>query len=188
MRNNFSKVRLETNRLVLRFWTESDLNEYHDYAKTPGVGEAAGWEHHPNIEYSRIKLKELIKDKNSLAIVHKEDNKVIGSISMRKTGYVSELVSFYDFGLDIGYSIAKEYWSQGLTPEAMAVVIDYCFEELQLDFLIARATIHNFRSRRVLEKSNFIFEKKTTHIGLDGRPEELVCMVLTSDRWAKFNT
>jgi len=42
-RLTFRKVVLETERLVLRSWQESDLHDLFAYASVPGVGEMAGW-------------------------------------------------------------------------------------------------------------------------------------------------
>ena len=34
---------LQTPRLILREWRESDLNDLYEYASVDGVGEMAGW-------------------------------------------------------------------------------------------------------------------------------------------------
>ena len=47
-----SKV-IETERLLLRPFIESDLEDFYTYASVPGVGERAGWPHHETIETSK---------------------------------------------------------------------------------------------------------------------------------------
>ena len=36
-------IKLETERLVLRAFKDSDLNDFYEYASEDGVGEMAGW-------------------------------------------------------------------------------------------------------------------------------------------------
>ena len=45
-------VVLTTDRLTLRPWRESDLNDFYEYASVDGVGQMAGWNPHRNVEGS----------------------------------------------------------------------------------------------------------------------------------------
>ena len=38
-------VVLETDRLIIREWSEMDLEDFFEYAKVDGVGQMAGWIH-----------------------------------------------------------------------------------------------------------------------------------------------
>ena len=78
-----SKVRIETNRLVLRGFRGEDLHDFYDYAKIEGVGECAGWSHHKSIDESREILSKFIESKNVFAIVDKSNEKVIGSVGIK---------------------------------------------------------------------------------------------------------
>ena len=51
---------LETERLILRNFKESDLDDLYEYAKVPGVGENAGWPHHEDIESTKKILNDFI--------------------------------------------------------------------------------------------------------------------------------
>ena len=48
---------LETERLVLRRWEDSDAGDLYEYAKDPDVGPIAGWPPHQSIEESREVIK-----------------------------------------------------------------------------------------------------------------------------------
>ena len=50
-------VVLTTERLTLRPWRESDLEDFYEYAKVDGVGQMAGWLPHESIETSKMILK-----------------------------------------------------------------------------------------------------------------------------------
>lgn len=43
---DISGVKLETERLILREWKESDLDDFYEYASVDGVGQMAGWQPH----------------------------------------------------------------------------------------------------------------------------------------------
>ena len=68
---------LQTERLTLRPFLKSDLQDFYEYAKVDGVGEMAGWKHHENIEKTREILDRFISEDKTFAIVYKENGKVI---------------------------------------------------------------------------------------------------------------
>lgn len=41
-----SKTTIETDRLILRAWQDTDVNDFYEYASVEGVGEMAVWKHH----------------------------------------------------------------------------------------------------------------------------------------------
>ena len=48
---------LETERLLLRKWTEADADSLYTYAKDPEVGPVAGWPPHKNVEESKEEIR-----------------------------------------------------------------------------------------------------------------------------------
>ena len=113
-------IRIETERLILRPWRESDLEDFYEYAKVDGVGQMAGWMPHKDIEESRQILAMFIDHKKTFALELKENGKVIGSIGLETRdadlGIPEELQ-----GREIGYVLNKDYWGRGLMPEAVQV-------------------------------------------------------------------
>ena len=152
-----TNVVLRTNRLILRPFNEDDLEDLFEYASVEGVGERAGWKHHENIAESAQILEMFIKEKKTFAVVLKENNKVIGSIGIEKYGREESLSEFFDYkGREIGFVLSKDYWGQGLMPEALKRVIEYCFNEMDYDFLLCGHFDFNTQSARVQEKLGFI--------------------------------
>ncbi len=45
-----TNLRIETERLILREWKLSDLDDFFEYASVPNVGVRAGWAHHESRE------------------------------------------------------------------------------------------------------------------------------------------
>lgn len=147
---------LETQRLYIRPWKITDLDDFYEYASVDGVGQMAGWEPHNNKEKSVFILKDFINGKKTFAIELKENHKVIGSIGIEE---YDESKFFGEFdekqGRELGYVLSKSYWGLGLMPEAVMRVISYCFDELSLDFLTVGHFKWNEQSRRVIEKCGF---------------------------------
>ncbi len=158
---DLSNVIIETNRLRLRMFHELDLMDFYAYASVPGVGEMAGWPHHKNIETSQRILKTFIEEKEIFAIVHKEHNKVIGSLGLHNSWANDDKQLESLKSREIGYVLAKEYWGQGLMPEAVEAVIEYCFQILGIEALTCGHFTENNQSRRVIEKCGFVFVKKS---------------------------
>ena len=79
---DFTDLVIKTDRLILRAFNDSDLKDFYEYAKTPGLGEMAGWPHHQSIEDTKKVLDNFKKDKDVLAI--EKEGKVIGSLNSIK--------------------------------------------------------------------------------------------------------
>ncbi len=145
-------IRIETERLVLRPWTMDDLADFHAYAVIPEIGRMAGWKPHESMEESRQVLEMFIEGKRTFAMVHKASGRVIGSLGIEIPDPDPERELQ---GREIGYTLHKDFWGQGLVPEATKAVIRYCFDVLHYDYLICCHFDWNHQSRRVIEKCGF---------------------------------
>ncbi len=147
---------IETERLILRPFVLGDLEDFFAYASVEGVGEMAGWHHHENKEKTLEILKSFIYEDKVFALVHKASGKVIGSLGVETYGMEDKLTEFDGYeGREIGYVLSKDYWGQGLMPEAVNAVIKYLFDDLNLDFLTCGYYNFNSQSKRVQEKCGF---------------------------------
>ena len=172
---DLSAVTLRTKRLLLRPWRESDLEDFYAYASVDGVGQMAGWNPHKSIEESRTILSLFIAGKHTFALEHQ--GKVIGSLGIEQYNedQYKELKNLK--GREIGYVLSKDYWGQGLMPEAVQAVISYLFETVQLDFILVGHFDWNRQSARVIEKCGFRYIKTCpyeTRYGTTERSEESI--------------
>ena len=152
---DISNVILETDRLIIRPWRESDLADFNEYARVDGVGQMAGWVPHKSMEESKTILGYFISDKRNFALELKENGKVIGSIGLEVM--YPDPISDERIGRELGYVLSKDYWGRGLMPEAVQAVIGYCFNVLNFDYLTCSHFLRNDRSRRVIEKTGFTY-------------------------------
>ena len=150
---DISNTVIHTNRLTLRPWKHSDLDDFFEYASVPGVGEAAGWMHHKTKDESEMILDMFIRDKRTFAI--ELEGKVIGSlgIELYNEDQMPELAD--KAGREIGFVLSKDYWGKGLMPEAVAGVVAWLMNEIRLDFIVCVHSPDNTRSKRVQEKCGF---------------------------------
>ena len=170
-------IRIETDRLILRAWRESDLNDFFEYASVDGVGQRCGWMPHKNREESRGILAMFIAEKKTFAMELKENNKVVGSIGLESRDADLGLDAHL-LGREIGYVLNKDYWGKGLMPEAVKAVIDHCFNELQFDWLTCGHFLWNDQSRRVVEKCGFQYVKDMIYHTRYGTQEQTKLYVL----------
>ena len=155
---DISNTRIETPRLILRPWQDSDLEDFYAYASEEGVGEMAGWAHHQSMEESRKILNLFMEGKHTFALELRENGHVIGSLGLEERDENLDLPKTLK-GREIGYVLRKEYWGRGLMPEAVQAVIDYSFRELKLDYLTCGHFLRNSQSARVIEKCGFRYLK-----------------------------
>ncbi len=146
---------LETQRLILRDWKVTDLDDFYTYAKVDGVGQMAGWPPHTDKTVSATILEQFITAKDCYALVLKENNQVIGSLGIHD----KSMDSTYPAAIqrELGYVLSKDYWGQGLMSEAVKAAISYAFCDLDIDVLWCGHFTTNPRSKRVIEKAGFTF-------------------------------
>lgn len=158
---DISGVKLETARLALRPWRESDLPDFYAYARVDGVGQMAGWVPHKNMDESREILSHFIQGNHIFALEHQ--GKAIGSLGIEEYNEKNypELSGFN--GRELGYVLSKDYWGRGLMPEAVKAVISYLFDRVDLDFILVGHFDWNAQSARVIEKCGFTYIKTCSY-------------------------
>lgn len=144
---------LETKRLILRPWEESDAAELYKYASDPAVGPIAGWNVHTSVEYSRDIIKNVLSRPDTFAVILKETSLPVGSIGLMDKAAADAPLT--DSQRELGYWIGVPYWGQGLIPEATREIIRYGFEQLRLTAIWCGYYDGNEKSRRVQEKCGF---------------------------------
>ena len=177
----------ETRRLILRPWKESDAEDLFEFAKDPLVGPVAGWRPHTSVENSKEIIDSVLSENETYAVVLKEKNKAIGSISL-KLGDKSDLGIAVDEA-ELGYWIGVPYWGQGLIPEASQKIIQYGFEDLNLKTIWCGYYDGKIKSKRVQEKLGFVYHHTTENVYCpqvnETRTGHVSC--LTIEQWKTQN-
>lgn len=171
---------IETERLILRPFKESDLDDFFEYAKNPNVGPSAGWKPHETIEESQYILERFIDGEEVMAIVYKANGKVIGSVGLHKDEKRS-----VDTAKMIGYVLSEDYWGRGLMTECVRAVLDEVFNKTELDIVSVMHFPFNDRSRRVIEKYGFKYEGtlRMSYKKYNGEILDEVCYSILRSEW-----
>lgn len=150
-------ITLETERLVLRRFTESDAEAaFKNWTSSDAVTKFLRWETYRDIsamrDYINFQLENYKKtDTYDWAIVLKELGEPIGSMGA---------VAFNEKArsVEIGYCIGEKWWRRGYTSEALSAVIRFFFEEVGVNRVYSEHDPRNPNSGRVMEKCGMKYE------------------------------
>ena len=147
---------IEGERIYLREVRPSDVNEnYYRWMNSPEITRFLESRFYPNSmeglrEYVASKLGD--RDNIFLAIVLKDGDRHIGNI---KLGPINWIHRFADIGIIIG---EKDCWGAGYASEAIQLIANYAFRELNLHKLTAGAYDQNQGSIKAFQKVGFVIE------------------------------
>lgn len=145
---------METGRILLRPWLDSDAGSLFKYASDPELGPRAGWPPHKSMEESLMIIRTLFSVEGMWAVIWKETGEAIGCV-----GYLpaaSSNLKIADNECEVGYWIARPYWGKGICTEAMKLVIEYCIHEKGFTTLWGSYFPSNPASGRVMAKCGFV--------------------------------
>lgn len=142
---------LQTDRLILRQWEESDYLPFIKMGLDPIV-----MEHFPSLltkdeslEFIN-KFKDII-DKNEWglwAVELKENEEFIGYIGLHSQPEQFE----FSPCVEIGWRLAKEYWGNGYATEGAKAALEYAFNKLHLNKVVSFTAVINIPSESVMKK------------------------------------
>jgi RimJ/RimL family protein N-acetyltransferase len=144
---------IETSRLTIRSFLESDIPEYATIVADPQVTRFLGDGSPHSYEQAAAYVHNCIRseakgDVARYAVVLRETGELIGFCGFKKAhGYI-----------DFGWRYARRTWGNGYATEAAAAVLDYGLNTLKLSNIVAVAALENVGSVRVMEKIGLQFE------------------------------
>ena len=151
-------VILETPRLVLRHQVLADLDDLWALYQKPNITryipdaprsceeaqEELEWHMHGHPHHPELGL---------WATIHKETGKFIGRCGLLPWTIEEQ----YD--VEVAYTLAQDFWGQGLATEAAHAILRYGFETLNLSRLICLIDPENIASQKVAEKIGMKWER-----------------------------
>ena len=177
---------LDTERLILRPWTEDDAEDLFEYAKDPDVGPIAGWPPHKDVEESLDVIKNVLAVEECYAICEKGSDRAIGAISLKLNGHTD--MTERDDECELGYWLGKPYWGRGYMPEAAIEILRHGFEDLGMTTIWCGYYDGNSKSRRVQEKVGFVYHHICNDVPVPLMDEIRVghTNFMTKERWEKL--
>ena len=174
---------LETKRLILRRWEESDAENLYEYAKDPDVGPIAGWPPHQSVAESLDVIRDVFNGAEAYAICFKSDGKAIGAIELKLNGHTD--LTERDDECELGYWLGKPFWGQGIMPEAAREMLRHAFMDLSMQKVWCGYYDGNIKSKRVQEKCGFRYQRMTEGVDVPLMHEKRTGHVnsMTRDQW-----
>ncbi|MEG4023668.1 GNAT family N-acetyltransferase [Microcoleus sp. S13C4] len=145
---------IETARLYLRLFTPDDLDDLYRIYSDPEIMKYLARVR--TREATEIAIHTMLErwEENNFgmwAVVHKIDRKMIGRCGL---GFLDQTPE-----VELGYTLDKVYWNQGLATEASFASLNYGFQILKLERIVAIARPENIASQRVIQKVGMKYEK-----------------------------
>ncbi|MBO5319293.1 MAG: GNAT family N-acetyltransferase [Ruminococcus sp.] len=177
---------LETERLILRRFDESDAENVYLYAKDSDVGPIAGWPPHKSVDESREVIRNVFSGAEAYAVCLKSDNKAIGAIELKLNGHTD--MTEKDDECELGYWLGKPFWGQGIIPEAVREILRHAFEDIGMNKVWCGYYDGNVKSKRVQEKCGFRYQWTTPDVDVPLMNEIRIGHVscLTKEEWEQM--
>ncbi len=176
MLNHKGTIQLETKRLILRRFNESDAEPmYNNWASIPEVTKYVTWFPHKDVDETQSIINHWIEEYTKLnryqwAIVLKEINAPIGSIGVVRQEEKAQIA-------EMGYCIGNAFWHQGYTSEALTCIMDYLFNSVGFNRVAAMHDVRNPNSGAVMKKCGMRYEGTYREAGITKEGEPLTYSV-----------
>jgi len=147
---------LETPRLLLQTWTEDDLESLY-----------ALYQHPDTLKFYHNKPLTLPQAQRLLNELIEHQKKHGFSLWACQLKLTQQIIGFAGFmtlednlGIDLGYHFTRLVWGQGFATEAAKHCLNYGFNNLSFERVLAMTNPNNQASKRVLIKIGMIFQKQ----------------------------
>lgn len=153
-------LRLETDRLIIRNWKESDIEPYAELSADLEVMTFIGDGKARTTDYARTfvhQMMTLYEERGWIrfAVEHKESGDFMGFCGF-------ELI---DGVLDYGWRYARKYWGGGYGSEAAIAVLELGRSRFSLKNIQSKSYTENAGSVRIMEKMGLSFLHESTENG-----------------------
>jgi aminoglycoside 6'-N-acetyltransferase len=143
---------LESNRLRLRAFQQSDAAAFAAYRSDPDVARYQGWNTPFTIQQADLfitKMKDLVPGTPGVwyqfAIDRKDEPGLIGDCALHVVANNARLA-------EVGFTMAARHQGVGYATEAVTRLMDYAFDDLDLHRVIAACDVDNIRSARLMKR------------------------------------
>lgn len=173
---------IETDRLILRKYEDTDVEDIVEYSSDPTITEDVDWE--PTAEGVKGFIenqREVYPDEDpkwlDLAIELKEERKVIGTIGI---GVVSRE---HEQGI-VGWALGVAYQRKGYATEAARAIVEFGFRSMGLHRIIAKSDETNTRSWLLMERIGMRREAHFKHSKFQkGEWRSKLVYAVLADEW-----
>lgn len=147
-------MKLETERLILKDISESHVEDILRIRSNEVINQFVV-RNSPKNNYDALQFILTIKERT------KNNQTVYLGISLKDQPNLIGTICLWNFSEDrktaeVGYELLPEYHRQGIMSEALKAVLDFGFNELHLDEIVAITNTFNENSKGILLKHDFV--------------------------------
>lgn len=166
--NYLGSKQIETENLILRPTREQDLKvlwnilcdiDVSKYYLTCKIN--FGWEKEKPWQYKKLERSNN-RDVFQWSIILKSKNECIGQISCQNS-FDTDGNKRDDSIRDVGWFLDSRYQSMGFGTESAKAMLNYMFNEVEIDKIITSVAVDNPASWKLMEKLGFIRNLQKTH-------------------------
>jgi RimJ/RimL family protein N-acetyltransferase len=170
---------LETERLTLRRPTLADVKAIANLANDRRIAVNTRRLPHPYSQDHAIEfVRALANEPREIVFLIENNHTPIGAVGVDWRQPDAP---------ELGYWLGFEHWGQGFATEAARAVIDFTFEEFDVEHLISGARVANPSSRNILEKCGFQWSGVELHrFEALGSSTPVDCFRLTRSVWSSL--
>lgn len=169
--------RIETKRLILRPVILQDAKDMYEYTKVEETTYFV-FPMHQSITDTKNNIDNcfMAAPLGKYGIELKDTRQLIGTIDLR--------VKESQNNAELGYTLNKKYWGNGIIPEACQALLKLGFEELNLIRIYAYHDVENLNSGRVMDKIGMKKEEVIPDARCSkGKVVTLVLQGITQNEW-----
>ncbi len=153
------KFHIETERLILREFRETDVEDFFEMDSNPEVHKYLGNNPVKTIEQAReviatIRQQYLDNGIGRWVTIEKSSGRFIGWSGLK---FIREEENNHINFYDVGYRLHPKYWGKGYATESCKAALEFGFGTMNLNEIIGIANEENKASRRALEKCGLKF-------------------------------
>lgn len=160
MRLMDSAISLETNRLILRQWHDSDYDVFAQMNADKQVMQfyPSRLSRQESSSFARrLRNKIALNGWGFWALELKMESRFIGFLGLNKPDYNLP----FQPCIEIGWRLARNAWGFGYATEAARAALRYGFKELQLDEIVSFCVTANTRSYALMQRLGMSRQKQT---------------------------
>jgi len=175
---------IETDRLLLRNWREEDFEGFIRATNTPAVMQWLGGVKEPEALRERLSVHFTTWQEERgftfWALERKADEALIGFCGIKIADDAGSPVCGH---YEVGWRLREDAWGQGYAKEAAIASLDFAFDQLGAEQVVALTVIENEPSWGLMERLGMMRRPDLDYEGPDWAETPVIVYVIGREEW-----
>jgi RimJ/RimL family protein N-acetyltransferase len=175
---------IETERLLLRNWREQDFDDFVQQTNTPAVMRWLGGVKEPEVLRERLAVHFTAWQEERgftfWVVERKEDDELLGFCGIK---IADDAGSPVHGEYEIGWRLREDAWGQGYAKEAAMTSLDFAFDRLEAEQVVALTVAGNEPSWGLMKRLGMTRRPDLDYEGPDWAETPVIVYVIRRDEW-----